>query len=79
MESKVLHDELCPNPGCRAVGTLTLKVQLVADPIGKSALAGVQLKTTAAYRPVLTCSSCELLLIGEIRDGHAEFSSYKLR
>lgn len=68
--------EASPCPSCNAApGTLRLAEQLVADPIGSFALAGVMMKFNARSRPVLTCSNCPLHLVGDYdQDGrHATF------
>lgn len=58
--------EQSPCPACGApAGALQLDEQLVADPIGSHSLAGVMLKVNARFRPVLTCTSCPLSLVGE--------------
>lgn len=55
----------CPVPSCAAVGTLTLDRVFEAKPVGAYSLAGVQLKTTGRFRPVLRCSACGLDHRGE--------------
>ena len=63
-----------PCPKCCARDTLGVEDQMIADPIGKASLAGMQLKTTMRHRPVLTCSACGMALVGEYDDGHVQFT-----
>jgi hypothetical protein len=69
--------EESPCPQCGELETMRLEIKLVATPIGAFSLAGVQMKVSARQRPVLTCTHCELFLIGEYEpDGrHVVFDS----
>ena len=51
-------------PKCCTPDSLQLTDQLIAQPIGSFSLAGAQLKFSAQSRPVLTCTACELRLVG---------------
>lgn len=59
-----IEESQCPACG-GPPGSLRLGEKLVADPIGLHPQAGVMMKVTARSRPVLTCSACNLSLVGE--------------
>lgn len=57
--------EQSPCPSCTATGTLSVDQVFDAAPIGDYSLAGVMMKTTGRFRPVLRCSACGLDHLGE--------------
>lgn len=62
-------------PRCHAgPGTLQIRSTLQARPIGEFSLAGAQMKVSAVEVPVLTCSACDLHIVGRFEDGHAVFT-----
>lgn len=57
--------ESSPCPQCGAPpGCLRLEEVLVAQQIGTFSLAGAQMKVSARTCPKLTCTECDLSLIG---------------
>lgn len=51
-------------PACAATSGFSTSKALVADPFGRSSLAGMQLKTTAREEIVLVCDECGVKLYG---------------
>ncbi len=68
--------EASPCPACAATGTLSIDQVFDAAPVGDFSLAGVMMKFTGRFRPVLKCSACGLDHRGEFEpDGrHAVFA-----
>jgi hypothetical protein len=60
--------EESPCPVCGAHGTLRLSQTLQAKPLGTFSLAGAQMKVSAQLRPVLSCTACDLKMVGVYDD-----------
>lgn len=60
-----------PCPRCGAVESLALTKALIASRPGTYSLSGTTFKVSAVERPVLSCSACDLRVVGEFdADGH---------
>lgn len=68
-----LKDKPCP--ACGVVGSLDIEEIFYGKPLGSWSLAGVQVKFSGEWRPVLTCSACDLVRAGTYAPGrtHAHF------
>lgn len=55
---------MCPE--CGAVGTVALRPALIAQPLGSSSLAGVQIKVSAQKGWELACSACPFRVFGRV-------------
>lgn len=54
-----------PCPQCKTIGVLNVEEIFYTKPIGSYSLAGVQMKLTGEWCPVLTCSACDLVRKGK--------------
>ena len=68
-----LREVLCPL--CVRPGGLKIHLEFLSKPLGTFSLAGAQMKLSVREVPVLSCGQpgCNLILVGEIQDGHAVF------
>lgn len=55
-----------PCPVCGTAGTVTVQLVLVGKPPGTYSIAGVQPKAVAEEKVALTCSACELRILGRL-------------
>jgi len=68
-----VYEADCPN--CYTPGSLSIKVELAAKPVGDFSLAGAQIKVSAFEVPVLSCWACPLRVTGRFDEdrSHAVF------
>lgn len=65
-----------PCLNCNKVGSLSIEIKLVTKPLGTFSLSGAQMKTTGRMLPVIMCSECGFVLVGEFDgDSHAVFDT----
>jgi len=55
-------------PACSAAGTISVRLILVAKPLGTFSLAGAQAKVSAASAAVAECSACGLSVRGRLEN-----------
>ncbi len=55
-------------PQCRTQGTISVRLVLVAKPLGSFSLAGEQMKVSARRAAVAECSSCGLSVSGHLEN-----------
>lgn len=53
-------------PKCASVGTTSVRLALIAKPIGTFSIAGAQFKTSARQVAVAECSACGLAVAGHL-------------
>lgn len=58
-----LDEATCPECGA-GPGVLSIKITLVAKPLGSHSLSGAQMKVSANEVPILVCRECDLALAG---------------
>ena len=55
-------------PSCSAAGTVSVRLVLVAKPLGTFSLAGAQTKMSAVTAAVAECSACGLTVSGRLEN-----------